>query len=159
MTDRGVVFRNVDVAAGGPESWPYEAVVTAVERGTIGDWATLGRAIGAHPWGEVARQVEEYLGYADEPGVTQLLRRRIARARAEAERAEREDVAAMVKQYVDSSGLSRGEFARRVGTSRTRLSTYCSGKVTPSAALLLRMSRVAPWSPAELRSRAWGSSG
>lgn len=145
-----LAFRNVDVPEGGPECWPYEAIVTAIERGTIGDWAMLGRAIGSSPWGEVARQVEEYLAYADEPGVTQLLRRRIARARAEREVSEREEVAAVVREHVERSGLSREEFARGVGTSRPRLSTYCSGKVTPSAALLLRMSRVAPGMAAEV---------
>lgn len=142
-----LAFRNVDVADGGVESWPYEAIVTAIERGTIVDWAVLGRAIGSSPWGEVARQVEEYLTYADEPGVAPLLRRRIARARADQAAAEQADVAALVRTYVVRSGLSRAEFARRVGTSRPRLSTYCSGKVTPSAALLLRMSRVPPDRP------------
>ncbi|MDQ3105887.1 MAG: helix-turn-helix transcriptional regulator [Actinomycetota bacterium] len=137
-----VTFRNVEVASDDVEQWPYEAIVITLERGTIGDWALLTRAIGASPWGEVARQVEDYLGYADEPDVASLLRRRIARARAEAERRERDDVAATVRAYVRRSGLARETFARRVGTSRTRLSTYCAGKVTPSAALLLRMSRV-----------------
>jgi len=137
-----LAFRKVEVPDDAVESWPYEAIVTAIERGTIGDWARVGRAIGESPWGEVARQVEEYLSYTDEPGVTGLLRRRIARARAEREREERQEVAALVREYVESSGFSREEFARRVGTSRTRLSTYCTGTVTPSAALLLRMSRV-----------------
>lgn len=139
-----LAFRNVDVPGPHVALWPYEAIVTAIERGTIGDWATLTKAIATAPWGEVARQVEEYLGYADEPGVAALLRRRIARARAEAEADERAEVAALVRGYIERSGLSREEFARRVGTSRPRLSTYCSGKVMPSAALLLRMSRVPP---------------
>lgn len=139
-----LAFRNVDVPESDVESWPYEAIVTAIERGTVGDWAVLGRAIGASPWGEVARQVEEYLTYADEPGVGALLRRRVDRARRESELSERAEVAARVREYVERSGLGREGFARRIGTSRSRLSTYCSGKVTPSATLLLRMSRVAP---------------
>lgn len=134
--------RNVDVPSDDIESWPYEAIVATIERGTISDWARIGKAIGSAPWGEVARQVEEYLAYADEPAVASLLSRRIDRARQEAGRAERAEVAARVRTYVHRSGLSREQFARRIGTSRTRLSTYCSGKVTPSAALMLRMSRV-----------------
>jgi transcriptional regulator with XRE-family HTH domain len=39
--------------------------------------------------------------------------------------------------------LFRAEFASQIGTSTSRLSTYATGKVTPSAALMLRMSRVA----------------
>ncbi|MEJ7834044.1 MAG: helix-turn-helix transcriptional regulator [Nocardioides sp.] len=139
-----LAFRNVDLPDGGVETWPYEALVTAIERGTIGDWATLGRAIGAEPWGEVARQVEDWLEYADEPAVAGILRRRIDRARAERARVERDQVAAQVRESVARSGLSREEFARRIGTSRPRLSTYCSGKVTPSAALMLRIRGVPP---------------
>jgi hypothetical protein len=39
--------------------------------------------------------------------------------------------------------LARDDLAVRLGTSRPRLSTYMSGKVTPSAALMLWMHRVA----------------
>lgn len=41
-----------------------------------------------------------------------------------------------------ASGLSKSEFASRIGTSASRLSTYLSGSVTPSASLLLRMQTV-----------------
>lgn len=67
----------------------------------------------------------------------------IERAREQAERTEREEVAKEVTELIERSGLSRAEFAARMGTSASRLSTYASGKVTPSAALLVRMRRVA----------------
>ena len=70
------------------------------------------------------------------------MERVIARAREEAEASEREAVAAEVDRLVRASGLSRAEFASRIGTSASRLSTYVTGKVTPSAALLVRMRRV-----------------
>jgi transcriptional regulator with XRE-family HTH domain len=44
---------------------------------------------------------------------------------------------------VKRSGLSRAAFASRIGTSASRLSTYSSGKVIPSATLLLRIRRLA----------------
>jgi len=44
---------------------------------------------------------------------------------------------------IDESALSRAEFASRIGTSTSRLSTYATGKVIPSAALLVRMRSVA----------------
>jgi transcriptional regulator with XRE-family HTH domain len=69
------------------------------------------------------------------------MERVIARAREEAEAAERNAVAAEIDQLIRSSGLSRAEFASRIGTSTSRLSTYVTGKVTPSAALLVRMRR------------------
>lgn len=40
------------------------------------------------------------------------------------------------------SGLSQSSFAALLGTSQPRLSSYLSGKVTPSAALLLRAERL-----------------
>jgi DNA-binding transcriptional regulator YiaG len=137
-------FRNV---AGSPalpvERWPYEALVTTIERGTIGDWLPVIRAIERRPWGVVARRVEEYLGYAHPYGVGPLLSRSIARARATAENHERELVSTRVRTLMRESGLSSEEFAREIGTSRSRLSTYASGRVVPAATLLVRMETVA----------------
>lgn len=139
-----VAFRNVDVPAGAPvERWPYEALVAVIERGTVGDWARVTRAVRADPWGPVARQVELYLSYAQPWGVAPLLERTLAAARAQAAADERAAVAAEVRALVDASGVGLAEFASRIGTSRTRLSTYRSGRVTPSAALLVRMRRAA----------------
>lgn len=137
-------FRNVDADPAGPvQQWPYEALVTAIERGTISDWARITKQISADPWGPVARQVEEYLTYASPYGVAPLLQRAIARARRDGEVQERREVAAEIRGHVERSGLTPAEFAARVGTSRSRLSTYTTGSVTPSAALLVRMRRVA----------------
>ena len=143
-----VAFRNVDVDPGAPaERWPYEAIVTVIERGTLADWLILIRAITADPWGTVARQVEDYLSYEQPYGVGPLLTRAIARARRQAEAAERAQVAEEVRQLVEQSGLSLTEFASRMGTSVSRLSTYRSGRVTPSAALMTRMRRVSRSQP------------
>ncbi|MDN5748643.1 MAG: helix-turn-helix domain-containing protein [Pseudonocardia sp.] len=46
-----------------------------------------------------------------------------------------------------ASGRTRADFARSVGTSASRLSTYVNGSVTPSAAMLVRMRRVAAGEP------------
>ena len=48
-------------------------------------------------------------------------------------------------QAVQDAGvdLDKQDFAERIGTSRSRLSTYMSGKVVPSATLMVRMRRVA----------------
>lgn len=138
-----LTFRNVDVDPAAPvDSWPYEAIVTAIERGTIGDWARLTRAIAADPWGPVARQVEDYLSYERPYGVGPLLRRRIAAARHEAAAGERAEVAAAVAGLVERSGLTLTELATRLGTSRSRLSTYRSGAVVPSATFLVRLRRL-----------------
>jgi DNA-binding transcriptional regulator YiaG len=81
-------------------------------------------------------------------GTSELLTTVIERARQEAAEAERAQVADEIRDLVARSGLSKQEFAIRLGTSRPRLSTYMSGKVMPSAALMLRMRRVAAQAPA-----------
>lgn len=45
----------------------------------------------------------------------------------------------VIPRIVASSGLTQGEFARRLGTSPSRMSTYVTGRSVPSADLLLRM--------------------
>jgi DNA-binding transcriptional regulator YiaG len=136
-------FRNVEVDPDAPlESWPYEAIVTLIERGSVTDWARLTEAIRAQPWGVVARQVQDYLAYEHPAGVAGLLERSIVRAQGSAERREKAAVAARVDELIRRSGLSTAEFASRIGTSRSRLSTYRNGVVTPSAALMVRMERL-----------------
>lgn len=138
-----VAFRNVDVDPDSPvDTWPYEAIVTVIERGTITDWVVLTRAIGDDPWGPVARQVEEYLSYEDPYGVGPLLARAVERARRQAEESERREVAQQVAALITRSGLTTAELASRVGTSRSRLSTYRTGRVVPSAAMLCRIERI-----------------
>lgn len=136
-------FRNIDVSPDDPvEEWPTEAVLTALERGGLSHWRRLAAAIRADPWGAVARRVEEALTLSEAYGVDELMTDAIAGARARAAQAERVAVAAEITRLAAGSGLSRAEFAARIGTSQSRLSTYLAGTVTPSAALLIRMRRV-----------------
>ncbi len=139
-----LAFRNVKVSPDDPvETWPTEAIQTALERGGLPHWRKLGSAIRKQPWGPVARRVEEVLGYSRPYGVAEAMERSISLARHKAEEEERRAVAEEVRGLIERSGLSRTEFATRIGTSASRLSTYATGKVTPSAALLVRMRRVA----------------
>lgn len=136
-------FRNIAVSPDDPvENWPTEAVLTALERGGLSHWRRLVAAIRDDPWGPVARIVEEALTLSEAYGVDELMTDAIAGARARAGRAERAAVAAEITRLVAASGLSRAEFASRIGTSSSRLSTYLAATVTPSAALLVRMRRV-----------------
>jgi DNA-binding transcriptional regulator YiaG len=141
-------FRNLEVSPTDPvERWPTEAVLTALERGGLADWRMLAAAIRADPWGPVARRVEEALAVSRPYGVGVVMADLISTARERADRADRDAVAAEIARLLADSGLSRSEFASRVGTSASRLSTYLSGKVTPSAAMLVRMRRVAARTP------------
>lgn len=137
-------FRNLNASPEDPvETWPFEGVLAAVERGTLPDWRRLAQVIRADPWGPVAQQVLEAVQLSRPYGTTELLEGVVNRAREMATDSERAEVACEVRNLVSASGLSQRDFAARLGTSRSRLSTYMSGKVVPSAALIVRMRRVA----------------
>lgn len=137
-------FRNLNASPEDPvETWPFEGVLAAVERGTLPDWRRLARAVRVDPWGPVAQQVLEAVQLSRPYGTTELLEGVVNRAREMAADSERAEVASEVRNLVSVSGLSQRDFAARLGTSRSRLSTYMSGKVVPSAALIVRMRRVA----------------
>jgi ribosome-binding protein aMBF1 (putative translation factor) len=139
-----LTFRNITTDPASPVvGWPTEAVLTALERGRLGDWRRLAAEIRREPWGRTARQVEEVLSHTRPYGVAEAMEEVIARARARAEAAERSEVAREVREAIARSGLTSTEFAAHIGTSRSRLSTYASGRVVPSAALMVRIRRVA----------------
>lgn len=142
-----LTFRNLEnVSPDSPvREWPTEAVLAALERGSLRDWRRLIRAIEAEPWGEVARKVEQALEVSRPYGVAGLMERAIERARVRTASNERDEIARQVRHHLQRSGLTQTEFAERIGTSASRLSTYITGKVTPSAALLLRMQRVSSY--------------
>ena len=139
-----LAFRNVNARVEDPvETWPQEAVLAALERGSLSHWRRIARALGEDPWGPVARAVEEILTYSRPYGVAELMETALADARATADERDRQEAAARVRSAVDRTGMTVTEFASRIGTSRSRMSTYLSGKVSPSAALLVRMERLA----------------
>ena len=137
-------FRNVDVDPSEPvEAWPLEAVLAAIERGGLSHWRRLFRAVEAEPWGAVARNVEAALDLHEPYGTGTLLRRALEAVRDRARASEREEVKRRVEEAWRSSGLTQSEFAEAIGTSASRFSTYLHGSVVPSAALLVRMERLA----------------
>jgi hypothetical protein len=139
-----VSFRNVDADPSDPVgTWPYEALVAAIERGLVPDWQPILAEIRRSPWGRTARRVERFLGYRERDGVSTLFRLAIDRARHDTEQAEREAVAGRVRAALSRSGLTASELASLVGTSASRFSTYSTGRVVPSAAMLHRIERIA----------------
>jgi hypothetical protein len=137
-------FRNIDASPVDPVgTWPFEGILAAVERGTLPDWRRLADAIRADPWGPVAQQVLEAVHLSRPYGTTGLFEAVTEDARKEAADAERAEVAAEIRRLVAASGLTVMDFALRLGTSRTRMSTYMTGKVVPSATLMIRMRRAA----------------
>jgi DNA-binding transcriptional regulator YiaG len=139
-----LAFRNLGITPDAPvSSWPTEAVQAALERGGLEHWQRIAAEVNRNPWGRIARQLEEVLSHSRPYGVADAMDVVLARARQHAEDSEREQVAAEVRDAIARSGLRRSEFASRIGTSPSRLSTYATGKVTPSATLMIRMRRIA----------------
>lgn len=138
------LFRNVDGSPRDPvDTWPYEGMVSVIERGNILDWSPLIDFIRQDPWGRVARNLEIYLGYSDLKDVSGFFRLVLDDARERVEASERKEVREMVELSWRRSGLNRQNFAKAIGTSPSRLSTYLSGSVIPSAAMVVRMQRIA----------------
>jgi ribosome-binding protein aMBF1 (putative translation factor) len=140
-----LAFRNLTTDPSEPvANWPTEAVQAALERGDLADWHRLATEVNRRPWGRTARQIEEVLRYSRPYGVAEAVETMITRARERVEQRERQEVAAEIRRAVDESGLTRAEFASRIGTSASRLSTYLAGSVVPSATLLVRIRRQLP---------------
>lgn len=118
--------------------WPTEAVQAAVERGGLCEWRRLVDQVRAEPWGRTARQIEEVLRHSRPYGVAELLEHALDGARARSESAERATVAAELRELIAGSGLTQAEFASRLGTSASRLSSYVNAAVVPSATLMVR---------------------
>lgn len=135
-------FRNVDASPDDDvRTWPYEALVTAIDRGLVPDWRPIFDEIRRSPWGPVARRVERYVAYREADVATTLFALALERARCDRASEERAEVAARIRAAVARSGMTNADFAELVGTSASRLSTYASGKVVPSAAMLVRIER------------------
>lgn len=134
-----LVFRNLDVSPTDPvEEWGSEGIVTAIERGGLDDWARITRAVQRDPWGEAAKDLEEALDLAQSPGVVATLRTVLDRARE----TEAEAVARKIRRWVQASGMTRAELAATLGTSRSRLSSYERGRVTPSAIVTEKLRQI-----------------
>jgi transcriptional regulator with XRE-family HTH domain len=89
------------------------------------------------------RKVEEVLSHSRPYGIAEAMEAVVARIRERAEASERAEIAAEIREAIERSRLSRAEFAAAIGTSASRLSTYATGKVTPSAALMVRIRQTA----------------
>lgn len=106
-------------------------------------WRRLVGAALAEPW---AGRIDVHLSLLDpeaRPAEFAGVRALADMARRLAEEDERRAVADHIRTTIASTGLTQREFASLVGTSPSRLSTYVTGNVTPSAAMLLRINRMA----------------
>lgn len=132
-------FRNLEVTPDDPvDRWGVEGILAAIDRGGADDWREVIVAIEAAPYGPVAADLEEALELAESRGAAALLRGALERARQTPE----ERVTDRLRRLAFETDLSQGDLAARIGTSRTRLNSYLTGAVMPSAALVERVAEV-----------------
>ena len=137
-----VAFRNVVATPSDPvDTWPFEALVETLERGLVPDWQPVLADIRRHPWGRVARRVGRWAAMLEGDPAARLFTLAIERARQRRETDERDEVAHEIRDAIAGSGMTAAEFAASVGTSASRLSTYATGRVVPSATMLVRIRR------------------
>lgn len=124
-------------------TWGADRMADAIDHEGLDSWRLLAAAVRDDPWGSASHRLISALDSASDEGVVIAVRAAIVLIRKVQMREEQREVARLVAGYVATSGLTQRAFAARTGTSPSRLSTYVNGLVTPSAAMMLRMAKVA----------------
>lgn len=126
-----------------PRIQSEEDLLEVFRSGDVSLWRRLVASTLAEPW---SGRTDAHLSLLDpeiRPGEFAGVRALAEMTRRLAEEDERRAVADHIRATIASTGLTQREFATLVGTSPSRLSTYVTGSVTPSAAMLLRINRMA----------------
>jgi DNA-binding transcriptional regulator YiaG len=114
-----------------------------VDHGNVDLWRRQLSAVAAGPWGPHGERLLKFADEADLPAVKLSVDQAIRHYKKTSEKAEKDAVAREIHELIRGSGVTQRNFARYVGTSASRLSTYATGVVTPSAAMMLRIRRTA----------------
>lgn len=129
-------FRNLNVT---PEDtvdlWGVEGIATAIDRGGSEHWGRIQSAVEAEPYGKVALDLEQALDVTQSPSITKLMEDWLEYCRED----DKKRFARSFRKWVIETGMSRAELAQYLGTSRSRLSSYESGAVTPSAVVVQKV--------------------
>jgi len=136
-----LLMADIDPRRRAPMPRTPDDLVLIFERRGADAWRRILANIAANPWGPTATRLAGLARAADLVTPAQAIERceRVYRERSGG--LERAEVAREIRRLVAVSGCSQREFARYVGTSAPRLSTYVNGLVTPSATMMLRIGR------------------
>lgn len=131
-------FRNIDVSPAEPVgAWGFEGMLAAIDRGHAPDWRKLVDGVAADP--RLADVFEEACQAAESSATVALVVEMYRQATLPVpERALQRLGRAFVQ-----TGLTQTALAAELGTSRSRLSTYLSGAVTPSMEVLVAVETLA----------------
>lgn len=138
-----LLMADVDPSRPAPLPKDADELSQIIERRGVDEWRKVLAIIAANPWGPEVTRLAELATEADLPAPASAMEWCAKVYRKRFEEAERLEVAKEIRRLVAISGCSQRQFAQYIGTSPSRLSTYVNGLVTPSAAMMLRISRSA----------------
>lgn len=128
-----VAFRNINVVESDPvEQWGFEGLLAAIDRGGLAQWRRIIRALEADPYGELAEEVEQAIAIAEDSGAAFIVAKGLERARL----SDKERFGRKFRALLAEAELTQSQASEFLGTSRTRVNSYCSGAVTPSAVVV-----------------------
>ncbi len=140
-------FRNIDATPDDPvEAWGSEGMLAAIDRGYAADWRKLIAALVANP--DLRPAFDEAREAAESRATVALLDATLERA----ERSPSEAALARLRSAYRGTRMTQAELASRLGTSRSRLNSYLSGKVTPAMDVLIAIEQIAEHYRAPARS-------
>lgn len=140
-------FRNIDATPDDPvEAWGSEGMLAAIDRGYAADWRKLIAAVVANP--DLRPVFEEAREAAESRATVALLDAALERA----ERGPSAEALARLRSAYRGTRMTQAELASRLGTSRSRLNSYLSGKVTPAMDVLVAIEQIAEQYRAPARS-------
>lgn len=130
-------FRNIDASPEDPvEMWGFEGMLAAIDRGYARDWRKLVAAVVANP--DLHEALAEALAAAESRATASLVEAMLAHAT----RTPAEEALDRLRDAFRGTRMTQAEVAARIGTSRTRLSTYLSGRVAPAMGVLVAVERL-----------------
>ena len=106
-------------------------------------WRVLLGPLLTAPWSGRADQLQREVVASEDAWLVRLLEGCSAVIRELQAEWDRQAIAREIRRLVTSSGVTQRDFSALVGTSQSRFSTYINGRVTPSATMMLRISRTA----------------
>ena len=140
-----LLMEDLDPSDPAPIPRSPEALRLVVDGHGVDAWRRVLANVSGNPWGPHVALLADLARAADLPVLAQAIEAcaRVYRKRLEDD--ERLAVAREIRRLVATSGLSQRQFAKHVGTSAPRMSTYSNGVVTPSAAMMLRISKTSTY--------------
>lgn len=131
-------FRNIDATPDDPvEAWGFEGMLAAIDRGYAVDWRKLIEALVDDP--SLRAIYDDAREAAESTSTVTLLDAALAARIRSADEEARE----RLRTAFRATRLTQAELAARLSTSRSRVTSYLSGAVTPAMDVLVAVEGIA----------------